>query len=92
MGDNMSDIYKGNIGVKIEIETNLDEGIDYAKLIITKPDKTTIEWECEINESIIYYITKDNDLDISGIFKLQPYVETATFKGRGSYVEMQVRE
>ena len=88
----MNDIYKGNIGIKIEIETNLDEGIDYAKLLVTKPNKTTEEWECEIDGSVIYYITKDNDLDVAGIYKLQPYIETATFKGRGDPSEMQVKE
>ena len=84
-------IHTGVKGLKIEVETNLDN-IDYAKLIITKPDNTSLEVECNIDKNTIYYITKKEDFDIQGTYTLQLYVEAGEFAGKDDKIYIDVKE
>jgi hypothetical protein len=84
-------IHTGVRGLKIEIETNLNN-IDYAKFIITKPNGTTFEVNCEIDNNTIYYITKKEDFDIQGTYTLQPYVEAGEFAGKDDKIYIDVKE
>jgi len=84
-------IHAGVKGLKIEIETNLDN-IDYGKFIITKPDNTSLEVDCIINKNTISYTTKKEDFDIPGTYTLQPYVEAGAFAGKDDKIYIDVKE
>jgi hypothetical protein len=84
-------IHTGVKGLKIEVETNLNN-IDYGKFIITKPDNTTLEVNCEIDNNIISYTTKKEDFDIPGTYTLQPYVEAGEFAGKDDKIYIDVKE
>jgi hypothetical protein len=84
-------IHTGVKGLKIEVETNLNN-IDYGKFIITKPDNTTFEVNCEIDNNIISYTTKKEDFDIPGTYTFQPYVEAGEFAGKNDKIYIDVKE
>ena len=84
--------YVGDVGVRIEFETNIDiSEIEEAKIIVLKPDLSKEEWICNKDENI-YYVTKEGDFNIAGIYKLQLFVKTPTFAGRGNILEIEVKE
>jgi hypothetical protein len=86
-------IYVGDIGVKIEMSVNIDVSlISLAKFVCRKPNGRTVEWVAQIDATngILYYITQEGDLNISGEYKIQPYVEMGDFKGRGEPAILRV--
>ena len=90
------DAYKNDIGTKIEIDIGVpDSEISTAKIIYKKPDGTSGEWiaTAESGTTKIYYITQNGDLDQSGTYFLQPYVElNSGWKGRGDELKLYVGE
>jgi hypothetical protein len=91
----MSDtnIYTGDAGTKIRLNTFQDlekASIFYIKY--TRPDNSTGEWrDCNIElKSCISYITKKNDLNMPGIWKLQVYIELPDWSGHGAIDNMKV--
>jgi len=86
-------IYAGDIGVKIEMSVNVDvSSILLAKFICRKPNGKKVEWSAQTDttNNILYYITGPGDLDISGEYKIQPYIEINDFKGRGEPAILRV--
>jgi len=84
--------YINAIGVEIIIETCLDiTEATKTVLEIEKPDGTKEEWVGEIyNTTQIKYITTDGDLDQSGKYYVQAYVETVTSTGYGTTTSFNV--
>jgi hypothetical protein len=83
--------YVGDIGVKLEFTINIGlSEIEKALLYVLKPDGRKEVWECEKGEGVIFYVTKEGDFDVAGTYQLQLYIETPTFKGRGSINKLDV--
>lgn len=93
----MPKIYKNDVGTKFIVSTEADlTGATSHKLIIRKPDKSTIEWTTKIEgnatEGEISYITKNGDLDQAGLYKGNAYVEFGSYKFTGETFQFIVFE
>ena len=65
-----------------------------AKIYYKKPDGTTGYW---VGEPVVWtneikYVIQEGDLDQAGEYKLQPYVDFGSWKGRGSIVSLTVED
>jgi hypothetical protein len=88
----MSKIYKGAIGLLVEID--LQEDISAAtikRIYVKKPDGTIVTWSATVYDTTkLHYVTQSTDLAAAGKYKLQPYIEIGDFKGRGTPVSFTV--
>jgi len=75
----MGKVYRGDIGLKIGIETNTDlTDAILAKIKVKKPSGIETEWNADFEDKAagkIYYIVQEGDLDEAGLYKLQAYCE-----------------
>ncbi|GAG54861.1 unnamed protein product [marine sediment metagenome] len=89
----MNRIYIGDIP---EIELDLIEDISSAtvkKIKYKKPDGTIGEWAGTlVGTTKLKYQTITNDIDQSGNWQLQAYVEMSVWKGHGETTYFQVNE
>ena len=75
----MLKIYKGMVGLLLEVETGIDlSDATGVKLKVKKPSGTTVEWEGTPVDTKITYVTQAGDLDESGLYLIQAYVEKPT--------------
>lgn len=91
----MGKVYRGDIGIKIVLNTEADlSDATTAKIIVKKPSGAEVEWIANFEDRIagkISYTTTNNDLDEVGVYKLQAYVEfTNGTKLYGETAEMVV--
>jgi len=89
-------IYQHDTGTKIEFLVDEASFITEAKIIVKKPDNEVIEWVAQIDDKSIFYITNSNDLDLAGLYHLQPLItmnkDNQIWRGRGNIVKMEVLE
>ncbi len=85
-------IYKGDVGQKIILDT--DQDISEATLLqikYKKPDATTGTWTATLTGiDSAYYTTVENDLDQTGNWEIQLYVELGGAKIHGTIVSFHV--
>jgi hypothetical protein len=63
------------------------------ELLVEKPDGTIATWIGNIlNIFAISYITVEGDFDQAGEYKLQAYIESPSWKGRGQTVKFYIFE
>lgn len=87
-------IYKGDIGTQIIIDmgTNIAAATTN-NILVTKGDGSTATWDAEIyNDNYLRYTIVSDDLDVSGIYYLQPNFVFATWSGKGETVSFEVYE
>jgi len=93
MADNI--IYVGDVGTKIvfDVSTLVDDVVS-ASIYCKKPNGTSYIWtaEKELGTNNIYYITQVGDIDVAGIYKLQPFIDFADWRGFGDIVQLIVKE
>ncbi len=87
-------IYKGDIGTKITLDTEIDisSGTVF-KIYYLKPDGTSGFWTAAKeadNQNISYTTLATTDLDVVGTWVIQSYVEVPGWKGLGLAVNMIV--
>jgi hypothetical protein len=94
----MGKIYVGDIGtiIKVDMQENLT-GYVTAVLKVKKPNGALVEWTSSVDNhpttgvlSVLGYIALEGDLNMRGVYKIQPYIEFATWKGRGTPVYLEV--
>ena len=87
----MGSVFKGDVGTKIilSVGTNVSAAT-VAKIKYRKPLNESGEWVATIDGSTIYYITQAGDLDQSGEWKLQAYIELPGWSGHGGRTRMIV--
>lgn len=95
-----SRIHVEDVGTEIILDCGTDvSGLTLAKIKYRKPDGTEGEWMAEAKDgevNQITYVTKQDeeteeyDLDVSGVWYLQAYIETETWTGHGERVSMRV--
>jgi len=92
----MEGIFVNDVGTKLVFDVGIDTSqITKAEIHVRKPDKTNVTWsaQTELNSTNIYYILQQNDVDMVGVYKLQPYLELSSgWKGHGTPVYMEVKE
>jgi len=87
-------IYVNDIGVVIEID--MGESLSTAtnlKLKVRKPDNTKVEWTPTVyGEGFNYlrYITVANDLDLAGVWKIQPSLTLGSWSGLADTVSFEI--
>ena len=85
--------FKNDIGTKIRLDAGQSIA-DQTQILIRykKPDDSVAFWTAilEGTDYGIYY-TEDGDLDQTGVWELQLYIETSTgWKGHGDILKMYV--
>ena len=90
----MSDpVYLGDIGTEIVLDLGEDVTAATVRSIVAmKPDYTHVDWTAVADGTTgIKYVTQTGDLDVPGVWELQPYVEMPAWKGYGDVVELEVK-
>ncbi|MHA1951891.1 MAG: hypothetical protein ACW987_18750 [Candidatus Thorarchaeota archaeon] len=87
----MGKSYVGDISTEIVLDAGVALGTpDVLKIKYQKPDGTTGEWTATPYEvTKARYVTENGDLDVSGLWVFQIYVELAggSWKGHGEEYE-----
>jgi len=87
-------IYKGDVGTKIRLNAGCDISLaTVLKILYSKPEASKIkgEWVAVLEGTdYAYYITKEGDLDISGDWKIQLYIESIAWTGYGEISDFKV--
>jgi|Deesub1362B_J571_1020462.scaffolds.fasta_scaffold00499_25 tRNA(Met) C34 N-acetyltransferase TmcA len=75
----MGKIYRGDTGIKIVLDTETDlTDATMAKILVKKPSGSEDEWIADFDDKIagkISYTISHNELNETGLYKLQAYVE-----------------
>jgi len=90
----MVEVFQGDVGTKIILNAGQDiSTATKLKIRYRKPNKVIGEWDAVLEGTdSVYYITQPGDLDVSGAWIIQLYVELPTWKGSGSIVRFGVIE
>lgn len=85
-------IYKGDTGTVIQLDTQSDiSSATLVKIKVRKPSGVILDWIGALQgTTAIRYVTQANDLDESGVYKLQGYVESPAWCGSSDITSMQV--
>lgn len=93
----MDKIYKGDIAVEIRLDMQEDlTGFTNLKWYVKKPNRREVEWAATVEEdddgvsSILKHVVLDGDLNVAGVYYIQPYGEYESWKGRGVTVKLDV--
>ena len=93
----MAQIYAGDIGVTITIDTGIDLSAALTTNIYVKmPDGSLVIWVATVTKgstglnSALIYVTKKGDLAEAGTYDLQPYITSPAFTGYGTTTYLQV--
>lgn len=93
----MGKVYVGDVGTQVRVDMQEDlTGYSVVKLYVRKPNGSLAEWIPTVVpnaaglNSVLGYISLPGDLNVRGLYKIQPYVEFASWKGRGTPVYLEV--
>jgi hypothetical protein len=87
-------IYKGDVGTVfiVDVGESLADA-SVVKLYVAKPNGEAPEWAAtKYGDTSLKYTAAQGDLDVAGLYKVQPYVEKPDWKGRGNTVSFTVHE
>jgi len=90
----MYEVYVGDVGTEVSLNCGVDiSTATVRKILVQKPNTTAVvEWSAMADgANSIRYLTTTGDLDVSGTYLLQPYVELPGWSGKGETVELFVR-
>lgn len=78
--------YVGDIGTQIEVDVCTDiSTATRVELRVVKPDGTTATWVGTVLETTkIRYIVQAGDFSVDGRYRIQPYVEMPSWRGKGN--------
>lgn len=77
----------------ISLDTNQDlDGADVKKIICRKPDETIVEFDATANGQKLEYDFQEGDLDQSGWYTFQAYIEVGGLKGYGDPVKKKIKK
>lgn len=85
-------IFTGDIGTLLTFDLNSEIlNSSTVKIRYRKPNGERGEWTGHvIDDSTVGYYTQEGDLDVSGKWRLQVYVETPVWKGSGKITQLTV--
>ena len=85
-------VHVGDVGtkIKIDVQSNISNAT-LLRIAYSKPDGATGQWIAFLDSNTsVGYLLQAGDIDQPGIWKLQPYIESPTWKGHGESVEFTV--
>jgi len=92
-------VFKNDIGTIIRVDTGFDlTNATIANLVILKPNKQEVVWTGAMSTAgttLIDYTITSNDLDVTGDYLVQSYVEFASptsWSGRGITTTLVVKD
>lgn len=91
----MGKVYVGDVGTKFKFDIGVDvTNVTSCKIYYKKPSGSTGYWAATTEApTYVVYTISDGDLDESGVWEFQPYVELASgWKGRGEKVVLEIHE
>lgn len=90
----MSVIYKGDSGTVIRLDCGVDiSSATQVKIIAKSPLGTKKEWTGVVDASnYVKYTIAAEDFDVAGTWSLQAYVVMPTWTGRGSWVNIDIKD
>lgn len=90
----MSKVYVADVGTEIVLNCGADVSAATVKSIkVQKPDGTTTSWAAVLEgTNYLKYTIQDGDLDQAGAWKVQAYIEIASWKGLGETAKLKVSE
>ena len=92
----MNYVYIGDEGTELRFDIGVDvSNVTLAKIYYKKPSGQTGSWTATLitGTTKIRYITQSDDIDETGDWTFQPYVElTSNWKGYGTSATLNVRK
>ena len=92
----MQNTYKTSLAVKLELTLEFDlTGATSVSYLIQKPDGTTDTWTATVDTAatgVTSYLTEDGDLDVLGVYVIQPKVVFTGKEYYGDPVSFQISE
>lgn len=86
-------IHKGEFGFTIEMETGqVISGAASASILYQKPSGAKGSWPAQIVGSKLVYRVQQGDINESGTWQLQAYIQSADFELYGDKVTINVVE
>lgn len=88
----MSKTYIGDVGTEIILDCGVDVSAATVRTIkALKPDGTSVDWTAVLEgTTAIKYTIQSGDLDQAGAWKLQAYIEIASWSGLGETAKLKV--
>ena len=93
----MANIYSGDVGVTISIDTGIDlTDASTTSIYVLRPDGSIVIWLASVTtgstglNSALTYDSQIGDLVQVGEYKLQPYIVSSIFSGYGTTAFIQV--
>lgn len=77
--------YVGEVGAEITVDCKSNiAGATVKQLKVKKPDNTLAIWNAEIEgTNFLKYISLAEDFSVAGVYRVQAFVDTPDWKGRG---------
>lgn len=88
----MAKVYVGDVGTVITLDTGVDiSAATVREIKVSLPNGRSATWSAALSgTTAISFTTIANTLQLAGTYKLQAYVETPTWSGRGETVTLEV--
>lgn len=88
----MNTLFVGDVGTDIVVDCGTDISTSTVRKIrAKKPDGKIVEWSATVHEGTkLMYKVVDGDLDQSGRWDIQAYIEMPGWKGKGTWDTIKV--
>lgn len=88
----MSSVFMGDVGTIISINCGLAVNTaSVMEILVKRPDLSTAVWSAiPDGAQSIKHVIQAGELNMPGVWQLQPRIVMPTWKGRGSWVELRV--
>jgi hypothetical protein len=83
----MGDLFNEQSLLTIRLNTDLDlAGASVTKILVLRPDRSKVEWLASADGRSLMYDVAPGDIDQTGLWQFQAYVEFGGRKGFGKIV------
>ncbi|QLA17692.1 hypothetical protein [Desulfolutivibrio sulfoxidireducens] len=84
-------IYAGDVGTAVVLECGRDlAGVANPAIRVRRPDGTARIWPATVDGTRLVYVTREGDLSMPGIHRLQASFSLGDWTGRGTTAELLV--
>jgi hypothetical protein len=84
-------IYAGDVGTTLVLECGRDMSqAQNPAIFVRRPDGTSRTWSAEAEGTRLRYVTRQGDLSMAGIHRLQAAYSLGEWNGRGAAAELVV--
>ncbi len=84
-------IYVGDVGISVVLECGRElAGVESPAMRVRRPDGTTRIWPATVDGTRLAYVTREGDLSMPGVHRLQASFSLGDWTGRGTTAELLV--